>query len=199
MYTYKIEQAIRAVSLLHDEQLRRGEIPLPYVSHLFSAAMIVRDYTDDEDTIVATLLHDTLEDTDYTLEELTEDFGEQVAEIVLTVTEPSEDKDGKLPWRAKKDAYVKQIKKGPEKALIVCAADKIHNFRNIIEEYHEAPTRFITDFGPNLQDRLETHQAMANVLNARLKNDIVHEFNTIFTEYKNFLINVQESYQKSHQ
>ena len=69
-YSYAIEQAIRAASVLHKDQIRKGSVPYPYVTHLFAVAMIVSDYTSDEDTIVAALLHDTLEDTDYTEEEL---------------------------------------------------------------------------------------------------------------------------------
>ena len=67
MYTYKVEQAIKAAALLHVEQLRKGAIQLPYVTHLMAVMLIVRDYTGDETTLVAALLHDTLEDTDYTL------------------------------------------------------------------------------------------------------------------------------------
>lgn len=193
MYTYKLEQAIRAVTILHEDQLRRGSIPLPYVSHLIAVFAILRDYTTDEDTLVAALLHDTLEDTDYTVEELKEDFGGPIAEIVLSVTEPSEIGGEKPTWIQKKRAYVKQLKKADQKALMVCAADKIHNFRSAVEEYYEAHDRFLQDFGPNLEDRMEVNQAISNVLNSKLKNDIVHEFNTTFTEYKNFLINVQAS------
>lgn len=195
MYTYKIEQAIRAVTILHEDQLRRGTIPLPYVSHLFAVMVILRDYTTDEDTLVAALLHDTLEDTDYTEEEMKEDFGGPIAEIVLTVTEPKSNGEEKLTWMEKKKAYLKNLKKGSEKALMVCAADKIHNFRSTVEEYHEDYSRFIQDFGPNLDDRLETYQNISNILNSKLKNDIVHEFNNTFNEYKNFLSNVQKSQQ----
>lgn len=193
MYTYKIEQAIRAVTILHEDQLRRGTVPLPYVSHLFAVMMILRDYTTDEDTLVAALLHDTLEDTDYTEDELIEDFGGPVAEIVLAVTEPKSSGENKLSWMERKKAYLKNIKKADEKALLVCAADKIHNFRSTVEEYYDAHSRFIQDFGPNLDDRLEVYQGISNTLNSKLKNDIVHEFNTTFTEYKNFIFNVQES------
>ena len=91
MYTYKIEQAIKAAAILHDGQLRKGNVPLPYITHLYAVAMILESYTEDEDTIVAGLLHDTLEDTDYTPEELEADFGKEVCEAVLAVTEPAED------------------------------------------------------------------------------------------------------------
>ena len=88
MYTYRIEQAIKAASLLHQDHVRKGDVPIPFVTHLVAITFILRDYTTDEDTLIAALLHDTLEDTDYTAEELKEDFGETVAKYVLTVTEP---------------------------------------------------------------------------------------------------------------
>lgn len=191
MYTYKLEQAIRAVTVLHEDQLRRGTIPLPYVSHLFAVLMILRDYTTDEDTLVAGLLHDTLEDTDYTLAELKEDFGGPVAEIVLAVTEPKGEEGERLNWLERKRGYLKQLKRADERALMVSAADKIHNFRSTVEEYHDAHARYLEDFGRRLDERMEIYQTLSNILNARLKNDILHEFNNTFTEYKNFLINVQ--------
>lgn len=196
MYTYKIEQAIRAVTILHEDQLRKGSIPLPYVSHLFAVMMILRDYTTDEDTLVAALLHDTIEDTDYTVEELKDDFGGPIAEIVMDITEPKYDGEDKLKWIDRKKAYIKQLKKADQKALMVCAADKIHNLRSMVEEYHDSYDRFVKDFGHNFQERLEMYQAISNILNSRLKNDILHEFNNTFTEYKNFLTNVQESQNK---
>lgn len=193
MYTYKIEQAIRAATILHEDQLRHGAVPLPYVSHLFAVMVILRDYTNDEDTLVASLLHDTIEDTDYTETELKEDFGGPVAEIVLPLTEPKFSGETKLTWLERKRAYVKQIKKASDKTLLVCAADQIHNLRSTVEEYHDDHSRFIKDFGPRIEDRMEIYQHISNVLNSKLKSDIVHEFNNTFREYKNFLLNVQKT------
>jgi (p)ppGpp synthase/HD superfamily hydrolase len=53
MYSYRIEQAIRAASILHKDMVSEGKVKFPYVSHLFSVACIIADYTDDEDTIIA--------------------------------------------------------------------------------------------------------------------------------------------------
>ncbi len=193
MYSFKVEQAIRAASILHQDQLRMGTLPLPYISHLMAVVLILSDYTDDEDTIVAALLHDTLEDTDYTLDELREDFGGPVSEIVLSLTEPKMAGEKKLGWLDRKREYNKQLKQASEKALIIAAADKSHNFRTVVEEYSEDHKRFLEDFGPQTSDRMEIYQTMANTLNSRLKSDIVHEFNHTFTEYKNFLINVEKT------
>ena len=87
-YSYAIEQAIRAASVLHKDQVRKGQVPYPYMTHLYAVALIVSDYTDDDDTIVAALLHDTLEDTDYEEKELEDDFGGGVRDIVVSLTEP---------------------------------------------------------------------------------------------------------------
>lgn len=194
MYSYRVEQAIRAASILHQDQLRIGSLPLPYISHLMAVVLILSDYTDDEDTIVAAFLHDTLEDTDYTVEELREDFGGPVSEIVLTLTEPKTTPNGaKISWLEKKKTYAKQLKNGSDKALAIAAADKSHNFRTIIEEYHDDHKRFLQDFGPQTADRMEAYQTIANIINSRLKNDIVHEFNHTFTEFKKFLIDVEKS------
>lgn len=193
MYSYRIEQAIRAAAVLHKNQLRKGSMPFPYITHLVATAFTLLDYTNDEDVIIAALLHDTLEDTDYTLDELQEDFGGRVREIVEAITEPRSTADEKISWMQKKQAYIKSLKKGPKEAVLVAAADKIHNFRTLVEDYHDAPERFIQDFGNNFDERLDAYQAIANVINSRLSGAILAEFNHVFEEYKQFLVNVKET------
>lgn len=191
MYTYKVEQAIKAAALLHEQQVRQGSVPLPYITHLMAVMLILRDYTSDEDTLVAALLHDTLEDTDYTKEELRTDFGETVAKYVETLTEPKNDGEDKLPWIEVKRTYAKQLRNGPIEAVMIAAADKAHNFRSIVEEYMHDHHAFIRDFGPHTEKRIEAYQVIANAINNRLKDGIVHEFNHTFDLYKQFLIDVQ--------
>ncbi|MCB9813933.1 bifunctional (p)ppGpp synthetase/guanosine-3',5'-bis(diphosphate) 3'-pyrophosphohydrolase [Candidatus Nomurabacteria bacterium] len=197
MYTYKIEQATKAAALLHQDQLRKGEVALPYITHLVGVTMILRDYTDDEDTLVAALLHDTIEDTDYTLEELKADFGEKAALYVDTVSEHWYEGENKLPWLEVKKNYAKQLRKGPIEAVMIAAADKIHNFRSAVDEYFDNHQRFIKDFGPHLESRIEAYQCIANAINSRLPDGIVHEFNHTFQAYKNFIFDVQENYNKN--
>src|SRR3989344_3012922 len=108
-YSYAIEQAIRAASVLHKDQVRKGQVPYPYITHLTAVAMIVSDYTDDEDTIVASLLHDTLEDTDYTEKELEDDFGGSVKEIVCAISQPKSNDKEPSSVEAQKKQYLKQL------------------------------------------------------------------------------------------
>lgn len=191
MYSYRIEQAIRAAAVLHKNQLRKGSMPFPYVTHLVATAFTLMDYTQDEDVIIAALLHDTLEDTDYTIDELQEDFGGKVREIVEAVTEPKSTPEQKVSFKDKKRIYAEQLKKAPEASLLVAAADKIHNFRTTVEDYTDDHERFIQDFGKNFEERLEAYQNIANVINNRLSGPILAEFNHVFEEYKQFLYHVK--------
>jgi len=193
MYSYRIELAIRAAAVLHKDQLRKGSMPFPYITHVVATAFTLMDYTDDEDVIIAALLHDTLEDTDYTIDELQEDFGGKVKEIVETLTEPKNTPDRKYTFKESKKVYADQLKKGPHEAVLIAAADKIHNLRTMVEDYTDDHTRFVQDFGKNFDERLEVYQIIANVINKRLKGNILAEFNHVFNEFKQFLSNVKNS------
>lgn len=193
MYTYKVEQAIKAAAVLHQDQLRKGPAQLPYITHLMATMLILRDYTSDENTLVAALLHDTLEDTDYTYEELVEDFGEEVATLVKTVTEPTGPDYKHLSWIEVKKQYAKQLRDGATEAVMIAAADKSHNFRTMVDDYYEDHDRFLREFGTDLDGRLEAYQTIANAINSRLSDGIIHEFNHTFSAFKEFIFNVKEN------
>jgi (p)ppGpp synthase/HD superfamily hydrolase len=154
--------------------------------------MIVSDYTDDENTIVASLLHDTLEDTDYTETELRDDFGGVVMELVVSISKPAVSDEGRANIIEQNKQYIKKLRSASERALVIVAADKIHNMRSVVEEYFEDHSAFIADFGTSLNDRLLMYQEMSNALNRTLKNAILSEFNSVFTEYKNFIHDVEK-------
>ncbi len=192
MYSYRIEQALRAATILHKDQVRKGTMPIPYVSHLFAVAMIATEYTKDEDVMIAALLHDTLEDTDYTASELQEDFGGKVREIVEALSEPKV-AEGTTTWKERKIAYAKSLRSAREEVLIIAAADKIHNMRAIVEEYYDDHSRFTSDFEGSLEDRVLMYEEISTTLNRSLKNAIIDEFNHVFLEYKNFINDVKKS------
>jgi len=193
MYSYRIEQALRAATILHKDQVRKGSVPMPYVSHLFATAIIAMDYTDNEDVLIGALLHDTLEDTDYTAQELEDDFGGTVREIVEALTEPQDSDTKVYTWKERKGIYAKQLRKAPQESLLIAAADKIHNMRAMVEEYFDDHGRFLKEFSGGLDDRITQYQDMSNALNRRLKSDILNEFNHVFTEYKNFILDVKKT------
>jgi (p)ppGpp synthase/HD superfamily hydrolase len=184
-YSYRIEQAIRASAILHKNQVRKGDIPYPYVTHTFGVAMIVSDYTDKEEVIIGALLHDTLEDTDYTRDELLEDFGGAVLTLVENVTRPAGEPGAS--WLDMKKQYSKQLRDAPHDALIIAAADKIHNMRSMVEAYYGKDEELLADFGGSLNERLMMYQEISNIFNRRLNNAILTEFNHVFEEFKQFI------------
>jgi (p)ppGpp synthase/HD superfamily hydrolase len=188
-YSYRIEQALRASAILHKDQIRKGEVPYPYVTHTYAVALIVSDYTDKEEVIIAALLHDTLEDTDYTREELHEDFGQTVLDMVESVTNPTPE-EGET-WIQTKKRYLKKLKDASHDALIVAAGDKIHNMRTMVEAYYDKEDELLADFGGSLNDRLMMYQEISNVFNRQLKSAILSEFNHVFEEFKQFVLDAE--------
>lgn len=122
--TDKIRKAIRVAAIQHDKQYRKDNLT-PFVIHPFEVALIVSEYTDDEDVISSALLHDVLEDTQgCTYDKLLEDFGYKVADIVRSLT------DELLPnldWNQKHQKYLENLKNASDEAVFVCLADKFSN------------------------------------------------------------------------
>jgi (p)ppGpp synthase/HD superfamily hydrolase len=81
-----------------------------------------------EDVVAAGVLHDVLEDTRVTIEDLRAEFGQRVAELVNEVSE----QDKSLPWEERKARYLEHLEGGSEEAKAITAADKIHNINSII-------------------------------------------------------------------
>ena len=125
-----LERALRLAVRLHDGHFRKTDRTLPYITHLFHVALILQGHGFPRSVILAAILHDTLEDTDYTYEEMLHDFGDDVTSIVCTVTE-----DKHLRWEERKRKYLEQVRSGSHHAKAVCCADKIHNLSTILEEY----------------------------------------------------------------
>jgi (p)ppGpp synthase/HD superfamily hydrolase len=173
-----IEKAIRKASELHTGQKRKcSGTSLDYLSHPLSVCEILARHTDDEEALVAAILHDTVEDTSYTFEKLGEDFGKAIAELVQAVSEddcfPS---DRKTTWEKRKKSYLKNLQTGPDKALLVSAADKIHNLATMRESYILHQDKIWDFFNAPADKRLWFYEEVLKVISGRLKHPLVDEF-----------------------
>jgi len=129
IFTDRVERAIAAAVEAHQGQTRKGDGQLPYVVHPVTVALILSRYSDDEDIIIAGLLHDVLEDTHLSEEAIERQFGPKVLGMVKDVTEP--DLPG-LSWETRKDRYLRQLDRAPRGSLLVACADKIANLISMI-------------------------------------------------------------------
>lgn len=129
-HTPQIKRAIQFAARKHHGQMRRESEPLPYITHLFSVALLVAEDGADDDVVTAALLHDTLEDTDTTREELVAVFNERVAELVESVTEPEESS-----WKERKARYLVRLERASDDAILIAVADKIDNIESKLEAF----------------------------------------------------------------
>ncbi len=126
-----VGQVIRAAhfaAVRHASQRRKGEAAEPYVNHLLEVAHLVAEAGLDTATVTAALLHDTVEDTATTREELVAEFGETVAAMVMELTD-----DKSLPKAERKRLQVERAPHKSAGAQAIKAADKISNLRSILD------------------------------------------------------------------
>jgi hypothetical protein len=131
LFSARLELAMRLAARWHQGQNRRGG-GIPYVQHVFAVAMILERAGFPEDAVIAGLLHDAIEDTPATIEEVRHHFGPEVADIVQHCSEVKVDPQGKVrPWIDRKRDHLAALASAPRLARAVILADKLHNLRSI--------------------------------------------------------------------
>jgi len=187
--TTNIQKTIIKSAVLHNGQIRK-ESDVPFIIHPYSVAVILSDYTDDEDTIIAGLLHDVLEDVpNYYEADMKRDFGEKITEIVKGVSEvkdPNNNLNEKETWLYRKNKYVDRLKEDSKESLMVSAADKIHNLNSMMDAYEKRGEKSFENFNSSIKDRLWYHGEVLNVLKERLDNKIVIELEDRYKEAEKF-------------
>lgn len=118
----------------HSGQTRKAST-IPYIAHLMGVASLVLEAGGDEDLCIAALLHDVVEDCGGApmLKEVRRRFGPRVARIVDSCTDA--DTYPKLPWRERKETYIRRLKREGADTRLVSAADKLNNVRSILSDY----------------------------------------------------------------
>jgi (p)ppGpp synthase/HD superfamily hydrolase len=140
-YSDAINHAFAFAAKHHDRQVRKGT-KLPYLTHPANVALILARYDQDEETIIAGILHDVIEDCvveglprEALEERIGSKFGQQVLDAVLSVTYRKYDDDGvELSSEERKEDYLARLSSANTRALWVCAADKIHNASSILAD-----------------------------------------------------------------
>ncbi len=123
-------KSIHFACIKHRDQRRKNEIAAPYINHPIGVAQILwtEGRVRDIDVLQAAILHDTVEDTDTTHQELVKEFGHKVANIVKDVTD-----DKSMPKDKRKRHQVEHAKHISQQAKVVKLADKLYNLRDLKE------------------------------------------------------------------
>lgn len=140
-----VDQAIIFASKAHFGQKRKGK-DVPYIVHPLEAMSIVASVTSDPELIAAAALHDVIEDTKYTYEDLQAKFGKRVADLVKAESDvEQDDKEHEKSWKERKIEAIEKLKKATRDVQIVALGDKLANIRDMWRDY--------TTVGDKLWDR----------------------------------------------
>lgn len=167
--TPRLEEAVRVAARAHKNQLRKST-NIPYIIHPYSVMLLAAEITDDEDILIACLFHDILEDVpdEYSQEQMANQFGERVVQIVLGVTK----NDEIASWQERADAYLEHLEKEADVAsVIVSAADKAHNLMSIIKDFQVQGETLWDRFNSGKERQLWWYKSVLKVIKIRLPHN----------------------------
>ncbi len=173
-----LDKAIIFAVKAHANTERRSK-GFPYIVHPLEAVSIVATITPDQEILAAAALHDTVEDTDVTLEDLRAEFGDRVAKLVEEESDaniPGFSKD--LEWKVRKQMALDRLANVERDAKIVAMGDKLSNMRAMARDYREIGDKLWDRFhAPNGRaDHCWRYHALADALSELADTEAYKEF-----------------------
>jgi (p)ppGpp synthase/HD superfamily hydrolase len=150
--------AIEFAAEAHRMQLRKGT-NLPYIVHPLRVATILLENDCCDATVIAGILHDTVEDTSVKLPKISDRFGEDVVRIVKGVSE-----DKSLSWEERKAHTIESMKTAPMDVLLVTCADKLDNIQSIRDDLALNGEQVWKKFNRPKQQQEKYYRGLAEVL-----------------------------------
>lgn len=177
--TSLLDRAITFAVKAHQGMERKGK-GFPYIVHPMEAVCIVATMTNDQELLAAAALHDVIEDTDTTADDLKKEFGERVA---ILVEAESDDKTGGSKaetWHQRKQDTLDRLRNADLDIKIVALGDKLSNMRAIAHDYAVLGDELWNRF--TVKDPAEhawRYHALAEALNDLSDTDAYKEFHTL--------------------
>lgn len=160
----RVFDAIEFAAQAHARQCRKGT-NIPYIIHPLGVAKTLIECGCSEVVIIAGLLHDTVEDTPVTIEEIEQRFGRKVARLVTGASEP----DKSDTWENRKRHTINYLETAPMDVVLIAVADKLDNIRAIREDYEKMGEKVWSRFNRPKADQQWYFQSLARVFHKRLK------------------------------
>ncbi len=187
----KLSSAICFTTESFDGKHRKAE-NAPAIFHSLEAAAIVQTVCDDEDVVCAAVLHDTVEDTAVTIDEIKEKFGERVAFLVASETEEKyPEKNPSETWLIRKERTLQVLKNSTDIGVrAMWLGDKLSNMRSFLRLKNRMGDDMWNIFNQkDPKEHLKYYQIIANELKAFSHTDAYKEYilliNKVFGEEKN--------------
>lgn len=155
-----VREALEKARTAHAGQVRNGSGGMPYVEHPIAVAALLDEHGYDEEVLAAALLHDVVEDSETTLEELRELFGEPVAGMVGALT----DDESIDPYRERKAEHRERIAAAAGGAHAIYGADKLTNVRTLRTAYEREGDAVRDEFRVPIELKTEIWEADLELL-----------------------------------
>jgi (p)ppGpp synthase/HD superfamily hydrolase len=180
MYTDRIGKALEWAAIYHENQYRKNPTrKIPAIIHPIAVAMMLEQYGYGEDIIVAAILHDTVEDTELTLETIESEFGARVASLVKQTSE----EDRTRPWEERKAKFIESLKTADDDARAISCCDKIHNMKSILSSLKiGADIWSVLTRGKEKQ--IERFTKMYEIFKKSVKKEIVEKYKAVLEQIK---------------
>jgi (p)ppGpp synthase/HD superfamily hydrolase len=181
LLTERFSQALQFAAELHATQVRKASA-VPYIAHLLAVASIVLEYRADEDTAIAALLHDAIEDQGgaATRDEIRRRFGDRVVAIVDGCTDC--ETVPKPPWRPRKETYIAHLACTSPEVRLVALADKLHNARSVLKDYRALGEELWKRFSGGREGTLWYYRAVVEAVRGQEPAQLVEELDRVVTE-----------------
>lgn len=182
-----IDKAIQFAAKAHEGQVRKAT-DIPYITHPFAVGMLLQKAKCSEEVIAAGILHDTIEDTSVTYEQLVEEFGQKVANLVLAASEH----DKSLPWKERKLHTIQSLRNPSMDEMKVIVTDKLHNLRSIRKDLNEIGEEVWSRFNRGKSDQHWYYSSIVEALAPRKAEfqyiqELEKEVIAVFGEVKTFI------------
>lgn len=135
-----LHKAIEFAAVKHKDQKRKGS-QTPYIVHPVEVMLFLTECGCSFECVAAGVLHDTLEDTETTREELVAEFGVHIADLVA-----AESEDKSKSWQERKQATIDGLKTASEETKMICLADKLSNLQSMVYDYATVGEKLWTFF-----------------------------------------------------
>jgi (p)ppGpp synthase/HD superfamily hydrolase len=155
-----VRAALEKARADHEGQIRNGSGGMPYVEHPKAVTSLLDEHGYGEEALAAALLHDVVEDSETTVEELRELFGDQVAGMVGSLT----DDESIESYRQRKAEHRERVAAAGPEALAIYAADKLTNVRMLCRTYAEKGEAVAEEFKVPIDLKAETWEADLELL-----------------------------------
>jgi (p)ppGpp synthase/HD superfamily hydrolase len=179
-FNERLDRAIAFATYAHRKQVRKTEGEMPYICHPMSVAFTLYAAGLDENTVIAGMFHDLLEDTGTTAKDIETGFGEDVRKLVELVSE-----DKSLPWEDRKHLNFKNILESKdERVKAIFAVDKTQNVHSISGYLKEGRPDFWSFFKKGKEATVLHYLELAEKLSKNWEHPLSRQFLELAKELK---------------